>query len=134
MFSCLGCGVTMKGRRERKFCSNRCQRELERRENVARWLETGVAWVDTRPDHYVRGHLKKEQGGLCALCGLRSEWNGLPLVLILDHIDGDSGNNRRESLRLICPNCDSQLPTYKMRNRGKGRHYRRQRYAEGKSY
>ncbi|WIM86214.1 hypothetical protein PT015_14985 [Candidatus Mycobacterium wuenschmannii] len=44
------------------------------------------------------------------------------------------GHNRRENLRLICPNCDSQLPTYKARNRGSGRHYRRQRYANGQSY
>nr|WP_238950618.1 HNH endonuclease [Mycobacterium sp. IDR2000157661] len=32
----------------------------------------------------------------------------------MDHIDGDADNNRRENLRLICPNCD-----------------RRQRYAAG---
>lgn len=57
----------------------------------------------------------------------------MPLVLVLDHIDGDS-TNRRENLRLVCPNCDSQLETYKMRNRGGGRYLRRVRYAEGKSY
>lgn len=53
---------------------------------------------------------------------------------MLDHIDGDSTNNRRDNLRLVCPNCDSQLPTYKNRNHGKGRHARRVRYANGKSY
>lgn len=59
---------------------------------------------------------------------------GSPLFLVLDHIDGDASNNRRGNLRLICPNCDSQLPTYKARNRGRGRHSRRQRYANGQSY
>jgi hypothetical protein len=82
----------------------------------------------------VRWHIESEQGGRCALCGVPAEWNAAPLILVLDHIDGDATNNRRDNLRLICPNCDSQLPTYKMRNRGNGRHARRQRYAEGKSY
>ena len=70
------------------------------------------------------------------LCDLRrsQQWLGLPLALVLDHIDGDPTNNRRENLRLVCPNCDSQLATYKSRNRGNGRDYRRQRYADGQSY
>jgi endogenous inhibitor of DNA gyrase (YacG/DUF329 family) len=134
MFTCLGCGVTMKGRRIRKFCSNRCQRELERRENLERWLATGEGFVATTRGHYIRLHLLAEQDGACAVCGLAGEWNGAPLVLVLDHVDGDSANSRRGNLRLVCPNCDSQLPTFKMRNKGKGRHSRRQRYAEGKSY
>jgi HNH endonuclease len=124
----------MKGRRLRKYCSNRCQRALERERNLARWLETGQATTASTQGHYIRQHIRQEQEGLCAICGLPSDWNGLPLVLVLDHIDGDPNNNRRENLRLICPNCDSQLPTYKSRNWGNGRHSRRQRYAEGKSY
>ena len=55
-------------------------------------------------------------------------------IFVLDHIDGNSENNWRSNLRLVCPNCDSQLPTYKAKNKGSGRHVRRTRYAEGKSY
>ncbi|MDQ2635265.1 MAG: HNH endonuclease, partial [Actinomycetota bacterium] len=83
---------------------------------------------------YIRAYIEAEQDGRCAICNGSATWQDLPLTLILDHIDGDPTNNRRENLRLVCPNCDSQLPTYKSRNRGKGRHYRRQRYANGQSY
>lgn len=47
------------------------------------------------------------------------EWNGTPLTLILDHIDGNSHNNTPSNLRLLCPNCDSQLETKGGRNIGR---------------
>lgn len=117
------------------YCSNRCQRASERSTNTQRWLESGRAvWVDSRPDHYIRLHLMEAQSGCCAICGQAGTWLDLPLALIIDHIDGDASNNNRTHLRLVCPNCDSQLPTFKSRNRGRGRHVRRQRYADGKSF
>ncbi|KDE99267.1 HNH endonuclease [Mycolicibacterium aromaticivorans JS19b1 = JCM 16368] len=81
-----------------------------------------------------QAYLNTAQSGCCAICGGTNVWLGLHLAFVLDHIDGDPTNNRRENLRPICPNCDSQLPTYKGRSRGKGRHYRRQRYADGQTY
>jgi len=84
--------------------------------------------------HYVRRYLFQVQCGLCSVCRLAPRWNGLPIAFVLDHIDGDATNNRRDNLRLVCPNCDSQLPTFKMRNKGNGRYSRRQRYADGRSY
>ena len=48
----------------------------------------------------------------CFKCGLDSEWNGETLVLRLDHANGISNDHRVENLRMVCPNCDSQLPTY----------------------
>jgi hypothetical protein len=36
-------------------------------------------------------------------------WNDKPLKPILDHKDGNNRDNRPEMLRLLCPNCDSQL-------------------------
>jgi 5-methylcytosine-specific restriction endonuclease McrA len=47
------------------------------------------------------------------------QWNGQPLSLILDHINGNHKDNGTENLRLLCPNCDSQLPTRGGRNKGR---------------
>lgn len=45
------------------------------------------------------------------------EWNGRPIPLELDHIDGDHFNNNLTNLRILCPNCHAQTPTYKINNR-----------------
>lgn len=55
----------------------------------------------------------------CALCGLLPEWQGKALVMRLDHINGIRNDHRLLNLRLLCPNCDSQTPTFAGRNKGK---------------
>ena len=52
----------------------------------------------------------------CACCGNKGEWNGKPLVLQLDHINGDHSNHSIENLRFLCPNCHSQTDRYSGRN------------------
>ena len=47
----------------------------------------------------------------CSKCGI-CEWLDDPLSLHLDHVDGDRLNNTIDNLRLLCPNCHSQTPTY----------------------
>lgn len=44
----------------------------------------------------------------CAFFAASLQWNGKKLPLILDHLSGNSCDNRAENLRLLCPNCDSQ--------------------------
>ena len=66
----------------------------------------------------------EEQNNKCAICGMSPRWNGKELVFILDHIDGHASNNKRDNLRCICPNCDSQLDTYKSKNKNSDRTYR----------
>lgn len=55
---------------------------------------------------------------VCYECGLCPEWEGNPLVLHLDHINGDKYDNRLENLRILCPNCHSQTVTFSGKNKG----------------
>lgn len=59
--------------------------------------------------HYFKGNYTPYK---CSICGLPPEWQGKPLVLTLDHINGDNKDDRLENLRWVCPNCDRQLPTF----------------------
>lgn len=59
------------------------------------------------------GLLKSE----CSLCGQKPIWRGKPLVLVLDHINGVNTDHRLQNLRLVCPNCNSQLSTFCSKNR-----------------
>lgn len=83
-----------------------------------------------RDSKYTRCHLKRhllEEGLLentCSLCGLTGEWHGKPLRMVLDHVNGDGRDNRLENLRMLCPNCNSQQPTFCGRkNKGRARNW-----------
>ena len=54
----------------------------------------------------------------CVICGNNGEWNGNPLTLQLDHINGINNDHRIENLRFLCPNCHSQTDNYSGRNLG----------------
>jgi hypothetical protein len=52
----------------------------------------------------------------CSNCGLGNIWQGSPISLQLEHIDGDHYNNNIENLTILCPNCHSQTNTWCGRN------------------
>jgi hypothetical protein len=53
----------------------------------------------------------------CDECGLGTHWNGKPLVLQVDHVNGLHHDYRPENLRFLCPNCHSQTINFSVRNR-----------------
>lgn len=130
-WNCLYCNTehTTVAWRIGKYCNTDCQHNYEYTQRIQNWL----VYNQKAGKGVMKRYLSETYGYKCAVCGI-SEWNNKRLVLELEHIDGNSENNTLENLCLICPNCHSQTDTYKGKNVGQGRHYRRMRYAEGKSF
>lgn len=58
----------------------------------------------------------------CVDCGNTGIWNEKPLVLQLDHIDGNHENNIFSNLSIKCSNCHSQTDTFCRSNKDKPLH------------
>ena len=105
-----------------KYCSNQCQADAQFAEKVRLWLEEGVV---SQHSKVMRRYLLSINDR-CWECGIQ-DWCGKPITLELEHSDGNPYNNSVDNLKLLCPNCHSQTPTYKNKNMGNGRVARRER-------
>ena len=49
---------------------------------------------------------------VCAQCGCPPVWQGAPLVLQVDHRNGNRHDSSKNNLRFLCPNCHSQTENW----------------------
>ena len=119
------------------YCSNNCHMEHRYITYIDKWKKNEV---DGNRGYdgvskYIRRYLFEKHDNKCTKCGwsVKNEFTG-NIPLEIEHIDGNSKNNKEENLTLLCPNCHSLTKTYKGANRGHGRHNRRERYKNGQSY
>ena len=131
---CINCGKEFRqyASKSNIYCSCKCKQDYRHQQNYKKVLVGDESIM--RANYYIacfKKDILEEQNGVCAICGMKPEWNNKPLVFIIDHIDGNAANNKRDNLRCICPNCDSQLDTYKSKNKNGARsYYRYHKYDE----
>lgn len=124
---CIECNTPILSKNGKKFCGNKCFTLNKFKKYDQLFLEGKIYHEAT-----LRRHIRKIYDKCCE-CGIL-EWNNKPIILEIHHIDGDSKNNKLENLQLLCPNCHSQTDNHKSKNKGNGRHCRRERYKNGNSY
>ena len=140
---CLKCGKEHDGSfGSGKYCSKSCANSRIRTEEVRKKISEGIlnsgwwkskdfsynsspekieknkkTWKSKR--NYESAHvltlkkwIKEEKNNQCEVCGVK-EWNGKILPMEVDHIDGNIKNNDVKNLRVLCPNCHSQTPTWR---------------------
>lgn len=90
------------------YCSNKCQQTHTQQLWIQRWLAGELSESELAKAKRVRSVLILLYGAKCQLCG----WSEIhPITktvpVQVDHLDGNTKNNRPNNVRLLCPNCHS---------------------------
>jgi hypothetical protein len=83
---------------------NKIQKTKESWKKKRNWANAHISTI--------KKWIREERGEICEKCGL-DKWNGKSLPMEVEHIDGNTSNNQPENLKILCPNCHSQTPTWR---------------------
>lgn len=126
---CLYCGNDISYTKNNIYCNSDCSKKHLSKMIYDKFLESPEENQRSNfNSSVIKRFVLEEQNNNCAICDMPSVWNNKPLVFVLDHMDGNAANNTRENYRCICPNCDSQLDTYKSKNKNSARSSRSKYY------
>lgn len=100
-----------------KYCSESCCVK-------DRYMNYFLEWYNginvKRHNLVLREYLELMHGHSCSECEI-THWLGYEIVFDVDHINGDSSDDSKENVRLLCKNCHSQTKTYANSKSKKGR-------------
>ena len=114
--NCLQCNKVLTSSVS-KYCSSVCSGLYYSAQKKKAWYDGDIKSINRST---MRKYIAEDKGYKCVCCGI-SDYNGLPITLQVDHIDGNPGNHVHTNVRLICPNCHSQQDNWGARNKGSGR-------------
>jgi hypothetical protein len=119
-YKCKQCGIDCVWRHQgnNKFCGQTCSAKFRSAEHKYKFFAGLLEKRIDRPT--ARKYLAEERGYKCQVCGVH-DWQGKPITLHVDHINGDPSNDHPNNLRLICPNCHSETEFLGGANKGRGR-------------
>ena len=100
-----------------KYCSNQCSGEHKSAEHKRKFFSGLLKRIERTS---ARKYIAEERGYKCEVCSI-GDWQGKPITLHVDHVNGDPSNDHPNNLRLICPNCHSQTEFLGGANKGRGR-------------
>jgi len=96
IFNCLHCNNENAVKRNiaNKYCDNTCQADFQlKHDTLPKFYKGEIS--NRRTLHRI---LKHVHGYKCVLCNNSGVYNGHPLALQLDHVDGDAGNDHCQQI------------------------------------